>query len=63
MELAISVVLIPLLIWLSLNPLFIHTWRMLFTWGITILGFALEYLWYRSNIKQINNLVNWEKEP
>lgn len=63
MELAVSIVLIPLLIWLSLNPLFIHTWRMFFTWGITILAFALEYLWYRSNIKQINNLVNWEREP
>lgn len=63
MELAISIVLIPLLIWLSLNPLFIHTWRMFFTWGITILAFTLEYLWYRNNIKQINNLVNWEKEP
>lgn len=63
MELAISIVLIPLLIWLSLNPLFIYTWRMFFTWGITILAFTLEYLWYRNNIKQINNLVNWEKEP
>lgn len=61
LELAISVVLIPLLIWLSLNPLFIHTWRMFFTWGITILAFALEYLWYRNNIKQINNLVNCNK--
>ena len=63
MELAISIVLIPLLIWLSLNPLFIHTWRMFFTWGITISAFALEYLWYRSNITQINNLMNWENEP
>lgn len=61
LELAISVVLIPLLIWLSLNPLFIHTWRMFFTWGITILAFALEYLLYRNNIKQINNLVNCNK--
>lgn len=62
MELAIAIVLIPLLIWFSLNPWFIHTWRMFFTWGITILGFTLEYLWYRNNIEQINNLVNWEKE-
>lgn len=62
LELAVSIVLIPLLIWLSLNPLFIHTWRMFFTWGLTILAFALEYLWYRNNIKQINKLVNWEKE-
>lgn len=62
MELAIAIVLIPLFIWLSLNPFFIHTWRMFFTWGITILGFTLEYLWYRNNIKQFNNLVNWEKE-
>lgn len=62
LELAVSIVLIPLLFWLSLNPLFIHTWRMFFTWSITIFGFALEYVWYRSNINQINNLVNWEKE-
>lgn len=61
-EIGISVVLIPLLIWFSLNPLFIHTWRMFFTWGITIVAFILEYLWYRSNIKQINNLLDWEKE-
>lgn len=62
-ELATAVVIIPLMIWLSLTPMFINTWRMIFVWGLTGLGFALEYLWYRSNIKQINNLVNWEKEP
>lgn len=61
-ELATAVVIIPLMIWLSLTPMFINTWRMIFVWGLTVLGFALEYLWYRSNIKQINNLVNWEKE-
>lgn len=61
-ELATAIVLISLLIWMSLTPLFIHSWRMLFTWGLTILGFTLEYLWYGSNIKQLNNLINWEKE-
>ncbi|MDE6682514.1 MAG: hypothetical protein K2J87_03715 [Muribaculaceae bacterium] len=57
-ELATAVVVIPLMIWLSLSPLFIHNWRMYFTWILTILGFALEYLWYNSNIKKINELVN-----
>ena len=61
-ELATASVIIPLLIWLSLTPMFINTWRMIFAWGLTILGFGLEYLWYQSNIKQINNLVNWEQE-
>lgn len=61
-ELATAIVTIPLLIWLSLTPLFINSWRMYFIWGLTSLGFALEYLWYRSNIKQIDNLINWEKE-
>lgn len=61
-ELATAIVLIPLLIWLSLTPMFIHSWRMFFVWGITVLAFSLEYLWYRNNIKQLNNLVNWEKE-
>lgn len=61
-ELATASVIIPLLIWLSLTPMFINTWRMFFAWGLTILGFGLEYLWYRSNIKQINNLIDWQKE-
>ncbi|MDE6533748.1 MAG: hypothetical protein K2M27_09495 [Muribaculaceae bacterium] len=61
-ELATAAVIIPLLIWFSLTPLFINSWRMFFTWGLTIVGFTLEYLWYRSNIKQFNNLTNWEKE-
>lgn len=62
-ELATAAVIIPLMIWLSLTPMFINTWRMIFVWGLTMLGFGLEYLWYRSNVKQINNLINWEKEP
>lgn len=61
-ELATAAVIIPLMIWLSLTPMFINTWRMIFVWGLTVLGFGLEYLWYRSNVKQLNNLVNWEKE-
>ncbi len=61
-ELATAAVIITLLIWLSLTPLFINTWRMIFTWGLTLLVFGLEYLWYRSNIKQLNNLINWEQE-
>lgn len=61
-ELATATVLIPLMIWMSLTPFFIHSWRMFFTWGLTIVGFTLEYLWYSSNIMQLNNIVNWEKE-
>lgn len=61
-ELATATVLIPLLIWISLTPFFIHSWRMFFTWGLTIFSFTLEYLWYSSNIKHLNNLVNWENE-
>lgn len=61
-EFATAIVIIPLLIWLSFTPLFIHTWSMFFVWGLTLFGFALEYLWYRSNIKRCNSLVDWEKE-
>lgn len=61
-ELATATVMLPLLIWMSLTPFFIHSWRMFFTWGVTIICFTLEYLWYRSNITQLNNLVNWEKQ-
>lgn len=61
-ELATASVIIPLLIWLSLTPMFINTWRMFFAWGLTVLGFGLEYLLYRSNIKLLNKLINWEQE-
>lgn len=61
-ELATAVIIIPLLIWFSLTPMFINTWRMFFTWGLTVLGFGLEYLLYRSNIKQLSKLINWEQE-
>ena len=57
-ELATATVIIPLLIWFSFIPMFINTWRMFFTWGLTIFGFGLEYLLYRSNIKQLNKLIN-----
>lgn len=62
-ELGISIMILPLIIWLSLTPPFINSLDMYIVWGVTAICFALEYLWYRSNIKQINNLVNWEKEP
>lgn len=61
-ELATAAVIIPLLIWFSLTPMFINTWRMFFAWGLTVLGFGLEYLLYRSNIKQLNKLIDWEQE-
>ncbi len=62
LELAVAAVLLPLLIWFSFTPMFIHTWRMFFTWGLTIIAFTLEYLWYRNNIKNLNKLINWEKD-
>ncbi len=62
LELVIGAVLLPLLIWFSLTPMFINTWRMFFTWGLTIVGGTLEYFWYRNNIKKLTNLINWENE-
>ncbi|MDE6769475.1 MAG: hypothetical protein K2J78_07110 [Muribaculaceae bacterium] len=62
MELISGILTLPLLLWISSIPPFINTWRMFFVWGITLLAFVLEYLWYNSNMKQINNLINWEKE-
>lgn len=61
-ELAVSTVIIPLLLWLSLTPMFIYSWRMYFAWGLTGLGFTLEYLWYKNNVKQLDNLINWERD-
>lgn len=61
-ELAVSIVVISLLVWLSFTPLFVHSWRMFFIWGLTLVGFTLEYLWYKSNIRQFDSLLNWEKE-
>ena len=62
LELAISVLILPLLIWLSLTPPFLNTLDMYLVWMLTVICFGLEYLWYRSNIKQLNNLINWEQK-
>ena len=62
LELAISVLILPLLIWLSLTPLFLNTLYMYLVWVLTVICFGLEFLWYRSNINQLNNLINWEQK-
>lgn len=30
-------------------------------WGLIIIGFTLEYMWYRKNAQYINQLENWSK--
>lgn len=59
-ELAISILILPLLIWLSLTPPFLNTLDMYIVWGLTAICFGIEYLWYRSNVKQLNRLGNWD---
>lgn len=61
-ELATTIVMLPLLIWISLIPPFIGSWRMVFVWVLIIVAFTAEYLWYSSNIQQLNSLVDWENE-
>lgn len=60
-ELCISILTFPLLIWLSLTPPFLNTLDMYIVWGLTTICFGLEYLWYRGNIKQLNTLGNWDE--
>lgn len=60
-ELAISILILPLLIWLSLIPPFLNTLDMYIVWGLTVICFGLEYLWYRSNIKQLNIICSWNE--
>lgn len=61
-ELVTCILLLPLLLWISFIPSFIYTWKMIFAWSMTSFGFILEYLWYKSNMKQINNLVDFKNE-
>lgn len=56
-ELAVSILILPLLIWLSLTPPFLNTPDMYLVWGATAICFGIEFFWYKSNIKQLNNLV------
>lgn len=62
MELITCIASLPLLLWIPFMLPFVNMWSILFEWGIILLAFYLEFLWYRSNVKQINNLINWEKE-
>ena len=60
-ELVIGALILPLLIWLSLTPPFLNTLDMYIVWGVTVVCFVLEYLWYRCNIKQLNSICNWNE--
>lgn len=60
MELVIMGGAIPLLIWISLSPAFVNSWRMVFVWCLTLLAIVGEVIWYRSYMKQLNNLMNWK---
>lgn len=55
-ELATTIAVIPLLLWLSVTPLFINSWRMFFVWVLTVGAFTLEYMWYRKNIRYLDRL-------
>lgn len=61
LELIISVLILPLLIWLSLTPPFLNTLDMYIVWALTVICFGLEYLWYRCNIKQLNSICSWDE--
>lgn len=58
-ELLISILIVPLLIWLSLIPPFINTSDMYMVWGLTLICFGLEFMWYRSNIRQLDIIGDW----
>lgn len=60
-ELIISILILSLLIWLSLTPPFFNTFDMYIIWGLTVVCFSLEYIWYRSNIRQLNIMGNWDE--
>ena len=60
-ELFTSILILPLLIWLSLTPPFLNTLDMYIVWGLTTIGFGMEFLWYRSNIRQLNIMGNWDE--
>lgn len=62
LELTVCITVIPLLLWISFIPPFIYTWKMYQVWGITLLALALEYSWYKSNLRQFNQIVDWENE-
>lgn len=60
-ELVISALILPLLIWLSLTPPFLNTLDMYILWGLSVIGFGLEYFCYRCNIKQLNSICSWNE--
>ncbi len=60
MELVVCTVVLLLLIWMSLSPSFINTWRMYYIWGLIPIGYVLEFLWYKSNQKLLDKIANWE---
>lgn len=62
MELVVCSVVLFLFIWMSLSPSFINTWRMYYIWGLTLVGYVLEFLWYRSNQKLLDKIADRQKD-
>ncbi len=61
-EVITSIIMLPLLIQISLLPMFIGTWRMIFVWCMITICYTLEIIWYKSNMRQFNRLSNWDKD-
>lgn len=57
-ELYPCIVICVMLFWLSFLPPVKGTFRAMLLWGTTPICMFAEYLWYRKNIKEINNLYN-----
>ncbi|MDE5877978.1 MAG: hypothetical protein K2H47_10850 [Muribaculaceae bacterium] len=62
MELITCIAALPLLLWIPFMLPSVKTWGIFFCWSFTLLAFIFEYVWYKSNVKQLNNLINWENE-
>lgn len=59
MELAVSLIMLPLLVWLAFTPPFFNARDIVVLSALTVICFSAEYLWYRSNIRQLNRLSEW----
>lgn len=56
LELIYSIIMAALVIWLSLLPPFIHSWRMVFAWCLLAIAMVAEGLLYRRHGRLLSSL-------
>lgn len=62
MELTVCSLFLLLLVWLAFTPPFFNTQGMMLILVLTVACYGAEYLWYRSSMRHLSRIADWNNE-